>query len=97
MKKTNITCALGFHQYKWDWRNLCHRCMNCGETKNDLFMKIRNVVLFLACFLSVLAIGLALISYRANKMERFEQANNCRYDYNELCYTQEQKPWLFND
>ena len=95
MKKTNITCALGFHQYKWDWRALCYRCVHCDDIRNDIFVTIRNIILFLACFLSVVAVVLILVSVRANKMERFEQANNCRYDYNELCYTQEQKPWLF--
>ena len=28
-------------------------------------------------------------------MERYEIEHNCKYDYNELCYTKEQKPWLF--
>ena len=97
MNKQAISCALGFHQYKWDWRALCHRCKNCGEIKNDMFMKIRNFVLFLACFLSVLAVLLVIFTARANQMYKYEIEHNCRYDYNDLCYTQEQKPWLFND
>lgn len=28
-------------------------------------------------------------------MRRYEIEHNCRYDYNDLCYTREQKPWLF--
>lgn len=96
-KKTNLRCCIGFHQYAWDWRKLCNTCIHCGIAKDDMFMKIRNFILFLACFLSVAAVCLLLISARANQMQKYETEHNCRYDYNELCYTQEQRPWLFND
>lgn len=33
--------------------------------------------------------------YRIIAMEQYEAEHNCKYDYNDLCYTQEQKPWLY--
>ena len=48
MKKTNMYCRLGFHQYRWDWRKLCHTCMNCGAVKTGLFNTIKNIVLWFA-------------------------------------------------
>lgn len=35
--------------------------------------------------------------WRADYMQEYARANNCRWDYNDMCYTREQKPWLFND
>lgn len=95
MKKTNMYCRLGFHQYRWDWRKLCHTCMNCGAVKTGLFNTIKNIVLWFAAVLSIIALALVLLDTTAKKMDRAEQMNNCRYDYNNLCYTEEQKPWLF--
>lgn len=97
MKKTSIYCNLGFHQYRWNWRNLCHTCMHCGKTKNDLLHKIKNIIIFLSALACFILVVLALYNARANQMQKYEQAHNCRYDYNDLCYTEQEKPWLFND
>lgn len=37
-----------------------------------------------------------MIKERNNYMETYAAEHNCKWDYNELCYTKEQKPWLFN-
>ncbi|MBO5704741.1 MAG: hypothetical protein J6R99_01865 [Alphaproteobacteria bacterium] len=29
------------------------------------------------------------------RQERFAIEHNCRWDYNDICYTREQRPWLF--
>lgn len=26
---------------------------------------------------------------------QYEQEHNCKYDYNDLCYTEAERPWLF--
>jgi len=57
--------------------------------------KITNIVLWFAAVLSIIALGLVLLDTTARKMDRTEQMNNCRYDYNNLCYTEQEKPWLF--
>lgn len=59
--------------------------------------KIKNIILGVAIILSAFALMTFLLSARAKQMQRYEQIHNCRYDYNDLCYTREQKPWLFND
>lgn len=28
-------------------------------------------------------------------MRRYEIEHNCRYDYNDLCYTRDERPYLF--
>jgi len=37
-----------------------------------------------------------LYHHTQKQMRQYEIEHNCRYDYNDLCYTQEQKPWLFH-
>lgn len=34
---------------------------------------------------------------RHNYMEQYAVEHNCRWDYNDMCYTREQRPWLFED
>lgn len=29
------------------------------------------------------------------KQEQYAIEHNCRYDYNGLCYTEQERPWLF--
>lgn len=31
----------------------------------------------------------------AARQEQFAIEHNCRWDYNDICYTKEQRPWLF--
>lgn len=30
------------------------------------------------------------------RQEQYAIEHNCRYDYNGLCYTRDQRPWLFD-
>lgn len=34
---------------------------------------------------------------QGQRMDSYAIEHNCRWDYNDLCYTQEQRPWLFNE
>ena len=29
------------------------------------------------------------------RRERYQIEHNCKYDYNDLCYTRDERPWLF--
>ncbi len=30
-------------------------------------------------------------------MDEYAEEHDCRWDYNDMCYTREQRPWLFKD
>ena len=59
--------------------------------------KFVDFVIFIGCFLLIFAVLLFAFKVRGENMRNYELTHNCRYDYNELCYTQEERPWLFND
>lgn len=37
------------------------------------------------------------IQHTHNYKVKYAAEHNCRWDYNDMCYTQEQRPWLFNN
>lgn len=43
-------------------------------------------------------IGLLMYSCesQAKRREQYAIEHNCRWDYNDMCYTIEERPWLFN-
>lgn len=57
--------------------------------------KISNFIVSLAVVMSVLAGMTCLFAYRGQKMQQYAIEHNCRWDYNDMCYTREQRPWLF--
>lgn len=58
--------------------------------------KVTNFIIGAAVFMSILAGGVYLISRQATKMQQYAIEHNCKWDYNDMCYTKEQKPWLFD-
>lgn len=36
-----------------------------------------------------------VLSFTKPSMATTEQQYNCRYDYNDMCYTRAERPWLF--
>lgn len=58
--------------------------------------KVKDFIVSLAVVMSILAGGVCLISHQATKMEQYTIEHNCKWDYNDMCYTKEQKPWLFD-
>ena len=56
---------------------------------------MKTVLVLLVLVVAVFAC-MKSCEYRYAQMEQYEIAHNCKYDYNDLCYTKEQKPWLFN-
>ena len=50
------------------------------------------VILGLMCLFTV-----RYCQWRNVQMEQYAVEHNCKWDYNDMCYTREQKPWLFNN
>ncbi len=58
--------------------------------------KIANVIFGIAVFMALLAGTTVLMANQAQRMNQYAVEHNCRWDYNDMCYTKEQRPWLFN-
>ena len=37
------------------------------------------------------------VDARHDHMVKYAAEHNCRWDYNDMCYTREERPWLFRD
>ena len=57
--------------------------------------KISDFILGVAVFMSIMAGCVCLFEYEGRKMQEYAIEHNCKWDYNDMCYTKEQKPWLF--
>lgn len=57
--------------------------------------KLSKIVFCFSLVLLTIAGGLVLIQNTSSKMMQYEIQNNCKYDYNGLCYTEQERPWLF--
>lgn len=58
--------------------------------------KIANVIFGIAVFMALMAGTTVLMANQAQRMQQYAVEHNCRWDYNDMCYTKEQRPWLFN-
>ncbi len=58
--------------------------------------KIANVIFGIAVFMALLAGTTVLMANQAQRMNQYAVEHNCRWDYNDMCYTKEQRPRLFN-
>lgn len=59
--------------------------------------RIAKIVWGVAIFMAFLAGTTVLMARQGHRMEQYAVEHNCRWDYNDMCYTKEQRPWLFND
>ena len=57
--------------------------------------KIANVIFGIAVFMALMAGTTVLMANQAQRMQQYAVEHNCRWDYNDMCYTKEQRPWLF--
>lgn len=57
--------------------------------------KLSKIVFGFSLVLLTIAGGLVAIQKTSSKMTQYEIQHNCRYDYNGLCYTEQERPWLF--
>ena len=53
-----------------------------------------KTILFIALF-GWLLYG-CVMSFSGPSMAETEKQHNCRYAYNDMCYTRDQRPWLFD-
>ena len=58
--------------------------------------RIAKLVWGVAIFMAVLAGTTVLMAHQGRRMEQYAVEHNCRWDYNDMCYTEAQRPWLFN-
>ena len=57
--------------------------------------KVADFIIGVAACMSILAGFTCLFAHRSQKMEQYAIEHNCKWDYNDMCYTQDQRPWLF--
>ncbi|MCQ2608541.1 MAG: hypothetical protein MJ197_07645 [Bacteroidales bacterium] len=57
--------------------------------------KITHYILGIAIAMSVFAGMAYLFQKQGYKMQQYAIEHNCKWDYNDMCYTKEQRPWLF--
>lgn len=59
-------------------------------------MKTLGKILFSLSVIFTIFTGFVAVAQRTNaKMANYEIQHNCKYDYNGLCYTEQERPWLF--
>ena len=58
--------------------------------------KINNIIWGVALSMAVLSGVTSLMAHQSHRMQQYAVEHNCRWDYNDMCYTKEQRPWLFN-
>ena len=60
--------------------------------------KAKKTISTISIYIGLIALfgGMMYSCEKSNeRRERYEIEHNCKYDYNDLCYTREQRPWLF--
>lgn len=57
--------------------------------------KIKDCMAVLIVFLSIMAGITYLFQHTGQHMQEYAIEHNCKWDYNDMCYTKDQKPWLF--
>ena len=57
--------------------------------------KTLNTILYALIMGSIIAGTICLYNSKNGYRARYAAEHNCRWDYNDMCYTIEEKPWLF--
>lgn len=57
---------------------------------------VLKIIWIIALLVSSFAFATVVVHNRNIRMAQYAAEHNCRWDYNDMCYTKEQKPWLFN-
>lgn len=60
-------------------------------------MKVLNYIIKVLVMILVCVVIYKVFEWRYDSMAQYEKAHNCKYDYNDLCYTRQKRPWLFKD
>lgn len=56
-----------------------------------------NKIKLILFILFIILFARVFYQWRNNYMQEYARQHNCVWDYNDMCYTRDQKPWLFND
>ena len=64
--------------------------------EKQMVNRIAKLIWGVAIFMAFLAGTTVLMANQGRRMEQYAVEHNCRWDYNDMCYTKEQRPWLFN-
>ena len=59
-------------------------------------MKVFTIIIKFILLCGVVGLMMYGCDRAAARQEQYAIEHNCRYDYNDLCYTKEQRPWLFD-
>ena len=59
--------------------------------------KMNKVIWSIAMVMSLMAFTVCVFDYQYKRMAQYSVEHNCRWDYNDMCYTREQRPWLFEN
>lgn len=54
-----------------------------------------TIIWAIAIAASLFAGGIVVMHKQSQRMQQYAIEHNCKWDYNDMCYTKEQKPWLF--
>lgn len=55
--------------------------------KDNFFAGVVIALIYLVLFF--------VVKSQADYMQRYAIEHNCRWDYNDMCYTEEERPYLF--
>lgn len=58
-------------------------------------MKYLSILLVFIVTFTFIFGALFAYNYALEKQAEYAKAHNCVYDYNGLCYTESERPWLF--
>lgn len=56
---------------------------------------LTNTVWYIAICLSLLTFCVVIVKKQTARMHQYAIEHNCRWDYNDMCYTESERPWLF--
>lgn len=54
-----------------------------------------KIIWTIALMVSIFAFATIVTQTQSRRMAQYAVEHNCRWDYNDMCYTKEQRPWLF--
>ena len=63
--------------------------------KGNSIIFIFKTIMFAALASAILYGCQMVISNSAQARAEYAKAHNCRWDYNDMCYTIDERPWLF--
>lgn len=57
--------------------------------------KLKNIMLITILYITCVMVGFLMLKSSYEAQEQYEIEHNCKFDYNDLCYTEQERPWLF--